>query len=357
MFFSLIFYREVLPFLYGYSNEIFTSIRSNIVQSLRFGQNFDTNRDELINPLNPSCENDVMDEDKIEPFEETIKETTMTDFEGYEYKPILDSNVLCFNCYIPIKSPNDLKDHLETSPKCSEKNFMCPHCPRFFDSAIKVIRHKVVHKDSPKYPCEKCQKVFKSKRILQTHNSKVHGIHPDMKFKCSKCPQSFNFETHLKAHFVKHSLSKQPPDLFCDQCDQVFHTRSALSYHKAKHVKSEYPCNQCTKSFKSDFGLKYHLKIHNNEAPYLCDDCGQKFISPYKLIQHRRSKHTQERPYICEECGEGFVRNDKLTVHKRRAHTGERPYPCDQCDWRGVDSSSLIHHKKKHNLKPQKVAV
>ena len=64
----------------------------------------------------------------------------------------------------------------------------------------------------------------------------------------------------------------------------------------------------------------FSLKLENFKAqiqyfPFLK-------ISPYKLIQHRRSLHTLEKPYVCEQCGEGFVRNDKLTVHKRRAHTG-----------------------------------
>ena len=130
-----------------------------------------------------------------------------------------------------------------------------------------------------------------------------------------------------------------------------FPYRSALNYHLQKHVKSTYECELCAKSFKSEFGLKYHLKVHNNQTDFMCHECGKGFITKYKLIHHRRSKHTNERPYVCEECGEGFVRNDKLIVHKRRAHTGERPYPCEYCDWRGVDSSSLIHHRKKHKIK------
>ena len=75
-----------------------------------------------------------------------------------------------------ITTANDLKTHLELNKKCSEKNFVCPECPpecpKFYDSHIKVIRHRVVHRNDPKFNCDKCQKAFKSKRILVTHLSK-----------------------------------------------------------------------------------------------------------------------------------------------------------------------------------------
>ena len=75
-----------------------------------------------------------------------------------------------------ITTANDLKTHLELNKKCSEKNFVCPECPpecpKFYDSHIKVIRHRVVHRNDPKFNCDKCQKAFKSKRILGTHLSK-----------------------------------------------------------------------------------------------------------------------------------------------------------------------------------------
>jgi len=366
-------FRLIYPFLYGYSAEFDPNISSDLVQTLQLGQYFQkvefqkvehiqldqiqlqqlTSPESIpieipdnwcIEPIEPQIDSqvDLKIEPKILPEEPTLQ----------TIKSKYDDTIQCFHCHVPIHTVEELKTHLEINKKCSEKNFICPECPpecpKFFDSHIKVIRHRVVHRHEAKFHCDNCQKNFKSKKILTTHLSKVHGIHRNMEYQCPKCPSSFNFANHLKAHVEKHSIPNREPDLFCEHCDMIFNNRSALNYHMQKHVKPKYQCTKCPKSFQSEFGLKYHLKIHNNEAHYLCDDCGKKFISPYKLVQHRRAKHTLERPYICEECGEGFVRNDKLTVHRRRAHTGERPYPCDLCEWRGVDSSSLIHHKKKH---------
>jgi len=352
-------HRVVVPFLYGYSSELDSIVSSEIVQTMQLGHYFQVPSDQEDQLQDLQLEQltssdpipiDIPDNWCIEPQSEP--ENTLLEDPQLNFKPKYDDTVQCFHCHMAITTANDLKTHLELNKKCSEKNFVCPECPpecpKFYDSHIKVIRHRVVHRNDPKFNCDKCQKAFKSKRILVTHLSKVHGIHQTMKYQCPKCPNSFNFETHLKVHLEKHSLPHREPDMFCDHCEMTFNNRSALNYHMQKHVKPSYQCTKCTKSFQSEFGLKYHLKIHNNEAHHLCHDCGKKFISPYKLVQHRMSKHTLEKPYVCEECGEGFVRNDKLTVHRRRAHTGERPYPCNMCDWRGVDSSSLIHHKKKH---------
>ena len=263
--------------------------------------------------------------------------------------------IVCFGCKMRMDNFDSLKSHLKSHPKCELANFLCPFCPRAFDSRASLIRHKVVHKKSAK-KCGDCSKSFRTQRMLINHRKKSHGVSASKKeHPCPKCPDSFNFAVQLDSHLSSAhptsgsaKITRTKLEYYCDHCDAICPTRSSLSYHLQKHKTPTHPCPQCSKSFKSEFGLEYHLKIHNGEANFLCDDCGRKFITPYKLLQHRRSKHTNERPFICEECGEGFVRNDKLTVHKRRAHTGERPYSCNICDWRGVDSSSLIHHKKKH---------
>ena len=338
-------FSQILPFLYGFAQPN-QSLTSELIQTLKLG-NFEENS-------NLSILSSIPSKEKPEELKETIFEDLVWDLdeEVPESEPCDKPKALdliCLGCFLPMTNIEELRAHAALHQRCAEKNCFCPQCDKVFDSQIKVIRHSVVHKTVAKFPCDKCNKIFKSSRILQTHLSKVHNFHQVKRFQCSKCPKSFNFENHLKHHLNNHDIKTK--ELYCDQCDMICSNRSALNYHMQKHLKSKYDCDQCPKSFKSEFGLKYHLKVHNNQTDFMCHECGKGFITKYKLIHHRRSKHTNERPYVCEECGEGFVRNDKLTVHKRRAHTGERPYPCDQCDWRGVDSSSLIHHRKKHKPK------
>lgn len=376
---KLLYFRLLIPYLYGYATRSDQDLNHEILQILGIG-NFPKASSRKIKPeflkkdiyldlhFDLDLQPDLVEQDLDLPIKTKIKSSFVKIGKSWKCTKCkiikktkskhvcIAAQIECTSCQICLESLDDLKDHLKFSPKCCERNHICPECPKVFETFMKLVRHKVVHKRVTKVSCSDCTKTFRTQRMLIQHQNRAHSIYLDKNFKCSVCPKSFDFENHLKSHLEQsHSNNsnkkkkRSAGELFCDQCEMICTSRSALSYHMQKHNRpSGHPCPQCPKSFKSEFGLEYHIKIHNNEAHYLCDDCGKGFITPYKLIQHRRSRHTFEKPFICEECGEGFVRNDKLIVHKRRAHTGERPYACQVCDWRGVDSSSLIHHRKKH---------
>lgn len=73
-------------------------------------------------------------------------------------------------------------------------------------------------------------------------------------------------------------------------------------------------CGICGKSFKTNYKLKEHEKIHTDEKPFHCSTCNKVFRSRIGLMQHEAA-HTGEYAYTCEQCGKGFQCRSYLQVN------------------------------------------
>ncbi|NXE71720.1 ZN660 protein, partial [Calcarius ornatus] len=76
-------------------------------------------------------------------------------------------------------------------------------------------------------------------------------------------------------------------------------------------------------------------------------ECQKRFhTSSNHLLVHERI-HIEERPFYCSDCGMGFRHNSTLVTH-RCIHTGERPYECPQCGKSFSDRSFFTQHQWRH---------
>lgn len=148
--------------------------------------------------------------------------------------------------------------------------------------------------------------------------------------------------------------------LFEKLSNSFFNTDLLKKHIEAKHTegsKDKEVCSICQKTFSSKKYLKTHMKVHNvekptvkkdpqNEKPFLCSECGLRFVRNDYLVIHMR-RHLGVKPYKCKFCDKGFPRATDLTVHERY-HTNEKTHLCNLCGKGFQRAYNLLVHMRVH---------
>eukprot|EP01083_Nonionella_stella_P025669 70730_1 len=190
------------------------------------------------------------------------------------------------------QSQSETKHHKPYSP-CSARIFQCYVCEKLFKSKSKVKSHQRSRSDERPFPCSLCGKSFKSQNYLKQHHRSHSG---EIHFPCNLCGKLFKYKSEVKQHIMR--------------------------------IQSQ--CNLCEKSFnfqiylKSQAEIKRHQRSQSDERPFQCNLCGRSFTSQAGARQHQRS-HSDERPYQCDLCTKRFKSRNNLADHQR-VHNNERPY-------------------------------
>ncbi|KAL0118070.1 hypothetical protein PUN28_009030 [Cardiocondyla obscurior] len=278
----------------------------------------------------------------------------------------------CNTCNKSFSNQSDLKMHIPTHGKIKEKSnpYPCNICGKVLNHPSSVLYHKEAeHNDGRRFVCNKCNKSFKHKQLLQRHQLVHSDSRPHV---CKSCNASFKTKANLINHQSTHTGQKKYQ---CEICNQQFAHKTSLTLHYRWHTgQKPFKCKECGKSFSQNGNLQEHIRIHTGEKPYSCDFCGRKFTTSSQFKLHVK-RHTGERPWKCEFCSKSFLHKDTWKCHVRRhkgerpfqcsecnrgfteqwalkkhirLHTGEKPYSCDVCGKAFADCSNLTKHKKVH---------
>ena len=176
-----------------------------------------------------------------------------------------------------------------------------------------------LHRNHPKDRSYKCQVCGKSKRSMESLNEHHRRNHdPQM---CGVCGKMFDLATTLSHHMYSHYKSKH----YCDKCDFHCFFKSELETHKIVHrdqpsFRCMYP--KCGRWFKRKGELSVHVETHK-KIWYDCKKCDFSTKLRKYLKEHEKShfKKNEELPYTCDICGDRFMWRSGVKRHKENKHS------------------------------------
>ncbi|XP_065365665.1 zinc finger protein Xfin-like [Calliphora vicina] len=173
-------------------------------------------------------------------------------------------------------------------------------------------KKKIMKRSKTTFNCPYCPVIFKRKQCYARHILHTH----DKKFtkRCDKCSRAFLTDYGLKVHLKSHDDKNH---FECPVC-KTKHIENYFITHVLTHESTScFPCQVCGKIYASQKERMSHWKTHSKEKPFACSVCYRRYGKPHYLKRHLRS-HYQ---YHCNLCTAEFY-----AIEAQRP-----PYVCRKC--------------------------
>ncbi|XP_064542706.1 myoneurin [Drosophila montana] len=169
--------------------------------------------------------------------------------------------------------------------------------------------------------CEYCNKRFFIDYLLRAHLVKVHDV-GELPYLCSQCPRRFEKAHDMERHKLRQHCEKM---LKCEYCDSTFALKNDLNVHIRVHTgEKPYVCELCGKPFRLKLLLDYHINgFHLNLRPFECDICHQTYRKRVQLKNHMKA-HLNIKDKKCDECGAAFTCPTSLSRHRKTFHSNTK---------------------------------
>ena len=203
------------------------------------------------------------------------------------------------------------------------------------------------------YCCSRCRRVFRHKRFLHFHFSRVHVEWSENSFKLSDFPDQFR---SVKARDqepmeVEETCDAEQNDKFDNKSDPSLQQTDELQDKNETpppidQVSSvTYNCHLCNFSCNRVKLMQVHLKSEHNMSRSInvvkkkttvrsihkvfstCSHLAYINKNPEVYKQHVEALHNVEEPYKCKLCGNSYVCEVVLRMHVRKKHKNAKINP------------------------------
>lgn len=193
----------------------------------------------------------------------------------------------CDVCRDGFQQRNDLQTHLllahgknvliPFSPAHAKVVYQkCDHCSKYFKLFAEFQEHVSLCNISSSYACITCHVAFASSIDLDFHSCTEHkpkdalkgsmALKVGKRYFCGLCNLGFTKGDILRRHLIAAHINEV--NFICDVCQVNFNNEDDLQAHYLQHIEehyvlhdviSQYSCNSCKKTFKTQNELKEHL--------------------------------------------------------------------------------------------------
>ncbi|XP_052757197.1 zinc finger protein 26-like isoform X3 [Galleria mellonella] len=268
-------------------------------------------------------------------------------------------NFNCVFCRVQSNDPNGLRTHMAAR-----------HAN--FDIQLvfsRKLRKEFLKIDITDLQCKLCFMPIDSLDDLMAHlkNDHKQPINADVEpgvlpfklndgscWKCAICKIQFSDFISLKKHTSEHFQN-----YVCDTCGEGFITESALIAHTKIPHDNKYHCSRCVATFSTFDERSVHIKTQHTKLPYMCVYCKEK---PRFATWELRKRHLMEfhnyKPgaemYECTTCHMTFKTRSQKYHHNVKAHRTKKEteysYPCGSCSRAFASKVSLEKHITKKHF-------
>ncbi|XP_045781546.1 zinc finger protein 62 homolog [Maniola jurtina] len=248
--------------------------------------------------------------------------------------------IKCRMCGKVFHLPEYLNQHLMSSSKGA-----CIVCAKVLPK-VKLPNHLENVHGMCVYACKICHQMFDDQSNLDSH-SELHGLNSPQ---CRICKQGFKNERSLHAHMFAHTLFTciNCGKGFENRRCYTYHKEHCTATKPYTEVEGTYECHDCGRKYSKKPSLRIHIiQKHLNVLPFVCQICGKRSSTKNHHKSHELIHKTERKIYQCE-CGAKMRTALGFHMHQR-IHSGEKPYECEECGDRFLSASRRLDHIKRRH--------
>ena len=174
-----------------------------------------------------------------------------------------------------------------------------------------------------------------SKGTKAIHDTIHHNKSNNQLYSCKFCLEAATSISEIIQHHKDYHEIQAMPFFQCENCDFVSEKISETRSHsKSVHGLDDYrpyKCKHCELTSDNLLNFARHVKNHNPNRSFICDECGTVLKSAKNLRYHKTSYHKQNtQELVCDICGFATVQMNNLKRHIKAMH--EKPEKCQYCE-------------------------